>query len=95
MAEQETRLQARPEGLNWREIDGQVVILDLEHSHYLNLNVTGSVLWPLLVEGTTHAALVERLVEEFDIDHATAERDVSSFVTSCTANGLLSVADAT
>ena len=89
MADDEATLRLRDEGLNWREIDGEVVVLDVERSHYLNLNETGTVLWLMLVEGATRLQLVDRLMQEFDVDQPTAHDDVEAFVTSCRDNGLL------
>jgi hypothetical protein len=89
MAQDDATLRLREEGLNWREIDGEVVVLDVERSHYLNLNATGCVLWLLLAEGTTERQLVDKLIEEFDVDEPTAREDVQTFLTSCRDNGLL------
>jgi hypothetical protein len=89
MAKDDATLRLREEGLNWREIDGEVVVLDVEHSHYLNLNATGCVLWLLLAEGATNRQLVDKLIEEFDVDEPTARHDVETFLTSCRENGRL------
>jgi hypothetical protein len=89
MADEDVTLRLRQEGLNWREIDGEVVVLDVEQSHYLNLNPTGSVLWLMLAEGATARQLTDKLVAEFEIDDVTAHEDVASFVASCRENGLL------
>lgn len=89
MTDEDTTLRLRQEGLNWREIDGEVVVLDVGQSHYLNLNPTGSVLWLMLADGATEHQLVEKLVAEFDVGESTARDDVSAFVASCRENGLL------
>jgi hypothetical protein len=91
MAEDDVTLRLRAEGLNWREIDGEVVVLDTEQSHYLNLNPTGSVLWLLLADGATQQQLVSKLVEEFAVDESTARGDVLAFVANCRENGLLAI----
>ena len=39
--------------------DGEAAVIDLRSGSYFSLNPTGALLWPLLVEGTTTAALVE------------------------------------
>ena len=83
-------LRLREHGLNWREIDGEVVVLDVERSHYLNLNATGCVLWLMLAEGATQPQLVEKLTEEFDVDAQIALDDVEAFLTTCRENKLLS-----
>jgi hypothetical protein len=89
MGKDDTTLRLRQEGLNWREIDGEVVVLDTERSHYLNLNPTGSVLWLLLADGATLRQLLDRLMEEFDVSEQVARTDVEAFVASCRENGLL------
>jgi hypothetical protein len=65
------------------------VILDVEQSHYLNLNPTGSALWLMLAEGATERQLVDKLLQEFDVDEPTAHDDVVAFVASCRENRLL------
>ena len=89
MADEDVTLRLRHEGLNWREIDGEVVVLDMERSHYLNLNATGCVLWLLLAEGANRRQLVEKLIEEFDVTEPTAQADVEAFIISCRDSGLL------
>jgi hypothetical protein len=89
MAYNDVTLRLREEGLDWREIDGEVVALDVERSHYLNLNATGCVLWLLLAHGATQRQLVDKLIEEFDVGEPTARDDVEAFLASCRENGLL------
>ena len=89
MADDDATLRLRDEGLNWREIDGEVVVLDVERSHYLNLNATGCVLWLMLAEGATERQLADKLIDEFDVTEQTARADVESFLTGCRENGLL------
>ena len=43
-------------------------------------NDVGALLWEGLKTDTTKAALVARLLEEFDIDAATAGQDVEEFI---------------
>lgn len=89
MAEDDATLRLRQEGLNWREIDGEVVVLDVERSHYLNLNATGCVLWLMLAEGATMRQLVDKLIQEFDVTEPRAREDVEGFIASCRESGLL------
>ena len=46
-------MQIRTEGLVWQELDGELVLMDLERSVYLTTNATGSVLAKLLTEERT------------------------------------------
>jgi Coenzyme PQQ synthesis protein D (PqqD) len=89
MAKDDGKLRLREHGLNWREIDGEVVVLDIERSHYLNLNPTGCVLWLMLADGATEPELVQKLTEEFDVDERTARNDVEAFLSTCRQNNLI------
>lgn len=72
-----------------REIDGEIVIYDLETRSHLGGNRTATVLWPMLVAGTDREALGERLCSEYAIDAERARADVDAFLSSLAARGLL------
>ncbi len=63
--------------------------LDLRSSRYLSVNETGAAVWTALAAGATREDLVARLVEEFDIDAATAGEHLDAFVASLAEQGLL------
>lgn len=75
--------------MSWREVDGAVIALDLESSTYVTTNETGTLLWPHLAEGTTTRTLVSTLVDEYELDVATAEADVGHFLKLLLDAGLL------
>lgn len=79
----------RGEDLEWREVEGEIVGLDLRGSTYFALNRTASALWPSLSEGATRDELVARLCSAFDSDQAAAGRDVDVFLESLRERGLL------
>jgi Coenzyme PQQ synthesis protein D (PqqD) len=82
-------LRLRNSAIEWREIDGEVVALDLERSVYVAVNRSGAVLWPALVEGAEREHLVEMLEQEFAIDRDAAERDVDEFIGALRKQALL------
>lgn len=75
--------------IDWREIDGEVVILDRREGRYLAVNPSGAVLWPALLDGTSEEGLVERLVGRYSIDRDRALTDVRAFLDWLTGHGLL------
>lgn len=75
--------------IDWREIDGEVVILDRREGRYLAVNRSGAILWPALVDGTGEEGLVERLVGRYGIDRERARTDVRAFLDWLTGHGLL------
>lgn len=73
----------------WREIDGEIVLLDLAGSAYYSVGHAGVVLWPSVVEGATVAQLTDVLVERFRLEPQQAERDVRDFLEALGEEGLL------
>ena len=83
------QLRLRSDKLEWREVEGEIVALDLESSKYLSVNQTGALLWPALADGATRPELIARLVQTFEIDQDTAAKDLDSFLNSLAEQNLL------
>jgi Coenzyme PQQ synthesis protein D (PqqD) len=82
-------LRLRPDALDWREVEGEIVALDVRASTYLAVNPTGASIWPALLEGATRDELVTKLHGSFDIDRPRAEADVDAFVRTLRERDLL------
>lgn len=74
------QIVARSEDLEAREVEDELVLLDLRTQTYLSLNPAGAHLWPLMVQGTDRDALVDALRQRHDISVEVAERDVDALV---------------
>jgi hypothetical protein len=79
----------REQDLSWREIDDEVILLDLRNAQYLQLNPTGAVLWKRLAKGATVSDLAECLQQHYSLDASRASSDAVAFVTSCVQKQLL------
>ena len=82
-------LRLRPERLEWRRVDGEVIAVDLDASTYLSANESAAPLWEALAEGTTRDDLVDRLVDTYGIDRDLAARDVDDFLGELSEHQLL------
>ena len=82
-------MKLRVDDITWREIDGDLVILDLRSSTYLTANTSGTVLMRHLTEERTLRQLTQVLVDAFDVTERQAERDVQKFIDVLGARGLL------
>jgi hypothetical protein len=82
-------VQIKRDEVNWQELDGEVVVLDLANSEYLRLNGSAAQLWRKLVDGADVDDLADLLIELYGIDEATAAADVGAFLGSLEERGLL------
>lgn len=82
-------MKLRVDDITWREIDGDLVILDLHSSTYLTANASGTVLMRELAEERTPQELVRALVDAFDIPEPRAQQDVRTFTDELGRRGLL------
>lgn len=87
MTDHDPVLRLRP--VDWRTIEGETIVLDMETERYLGVNRAGTLMWERLASGTTQSALVAALSDAFDIDEERAAADVDAFVAQVRAAGLL------
>jgi coenzyme PQQ synthesis protein D (PqqD) len=82
-------LRLRTGELSWREIDGEIVAVDVASSVYLSANSSGALLWQMLAAGTTRGALAAQLVDTFGIARERADADVAAFLDNLSVRNLL------
>lgn len=82
-------LRLRSDALEWREIDGEIVALDLTTTEYLTANHAAAILWQELATGCSREDLVEALRRAFDLETDAADRDVDGFLAELRGQGLL------
>jgi len=68
----------------WRDVDGEIVLLNVASGQYFGLDEVGSRVWLLLQQdgeaGTAMTTLLDRVVAEFDVDGPTAEADLTALI---------------
>ena len=83
----------RGDKLAARKVGGEMVILSAEDSSLFLLNEVGTAIWEATDGQRSIEAIADVLCAEYDVDRATALADVTEFVESLTAAGILSVAE--
>lgn len=68
-----------------REIAGEFVLVPtgaaaLEFGSLISTNEVGYFMWSKLLDGCSQAELTAYLLEEYDVDQKTAEKDVNGFL---------------
>jgi hypothetical protein len=69
------------------------VLLDLASEQYFGLDSVGTRIWTLLNEGVGAAAVVDTLLEEYEVERATLAADVDELLARLAAAGLIRFVD--
>ena len=83
------QVQLKREALEWREVEGEVVALDLRTQMYLAVNRVGAAVWPALAAGAERSELVDIVVGKFNVTRETASEDIDAFLDDLAARDLL------
>jgi hypothetical protein len=62
------------------EVDGEIVMMSIERGRYFGLDDIGSDIWKRIEPPCSFAALVDRLVADYDADRATIAADVQTLL---------------
>ena len=85
----ESPLKLAEESLTWREVDGEVVVLDRRSWMYMGVNGSGVLLWKEIIDGASRSRLVDCLRDTYEIDAEIAQRDVEAFLEMLSSHNLL------
>ncbi len=82
------------EGFILRKIGPQVMAVPVgrltsEIHGMIALSESGELLWKLLSDGADKETLINALLEEYEIDRETAEKDTQRFIDNLTEQGAL------
>ena len=75
----------------FRELGGEMVLLNLKTGVYFGLNETGTQMWTLLMELQEPARVVTALEQEYAAGRTQLENDLCSLLTTLRDKGLLEV----
>ena len=76
------------EGISWRDIKGELIVLQLASGEYFSFNEIGRLAWLALAEQKSIKQVIEAVVAEYDVSLAQAETDVVDFVQGLLSNKL-------
>lgn len=62
------------------DIDDELVIFDAEQRNYFGLDATGSIIWEKLAQPITVSALLEQLLEQFEVERSVCMRETIAFL---------------
>ena len=73
------------------DMGGEVVILDVKSGTYYGLDALGSMVWSLIEQPMSLAAIRDAIIADYDVDAETCERDIVKFLREMETVGLIEV----
>ncbi|WP_309497033.1 PqqD family protein [Sulfurovum sp.] len=74
-----------------QEVDGEMVLLDMESENYFGLDEVGTSIWQAMQDKETLKEVLEVLLEQYEVDAEVLENDLSSFIGKLVESGLVKV----
>ena len=75
----ESKVQRNPEMVSGN-MDGEIVMLSLQRGEYFGLDKVGSRIWELIEHSTAVGNIKHTLLEEYEVDESTCEKDLIEFL---------------
>jgi len=76
------------DGALCRELEGEAVILHLDSGTYFGLNTVGTAIWRLVEQDGRVDAIVDGVVDQYDVSPERARSDVLALMATLVAKGL-------
>ncbi|MEG2017876.1 MAG: lasso peptide biosynthesis PqqD family chaperone [Clostridium sp.] len=73
------------------DLDGEVVMMNMEKGQYFMMNEVGSRIWELIEEPIKVDAVVNKLLQEFEVEKEECEKTVIEFINELTYADLIQV----
>ena len=76
-----------------QEVDGEMVLLDMESENYFGLDEVGTSIWQAMQEKETLKEVYEALLAQYDVGEEMLENDLLEFVGKLVESGLAKVVE--
>ncbi len=80
------------DGILVQKLDEDVVMANIDNGHYYGVDKTSKRIWELLEMPTTCQAVCDELSVEYEVERATCEREVLTFIQELVDEGLIETA---
>lgn len=78
-----------PEQVLARQLDDEMVILDLKSEHYFGLDDVGTAMWNEVTQAESIERAYQQLLEQFDVEPETLRTDLNDLVQKLVDSQLL------
>lgn len=74
-----------------QEVDGEMVLLDMESENYFGLDEVGTSIWQAMQEYGTLQEVFNAMLEQYDVEEKVLKKDLIDFVEKLAESGLVEV----
>jgi len=74
-----------------QEVDGEMVLLDMNSENYFGLDAVGTDIWQAMQEKETLQEVLEALLEQYEVEEDVLKKDLLNFVDKLQESGLVEV----
>ena len=80
-----------PDTVFAQEIDGEMVLLDVNSENYFGLDEVGCFIWKAIQEKQTLVAVYDSMLETYDVEPERLRSDLDEFIEQLRDAGLLEI----
>jgi len=74
-----------------QEVDGEMVLLDMNSENYFGLDAVGTDIWQAMQEKETLEEVLKTLLEQYEVEEDVLKKDLLDFVEKLKESGLITV----
>ena len=74
-----------------QEVDGEMVLLDMNSENYFGLDEVGTSIWQAMQERESLQEVLGTLLEAYDVEEEVLEKDLLHFIDRLEESGLITV----
>jgi len=84
-----TNTYQAPDNYSWRDVNNELVVLNLQSGEYFTFNNVGRLIWLTVNDGKTVDEITRSVVEQYATTEEKAVADVKAFISNLLSEGLL------
>ena len=80
-----------PDTVFAQEVDGEMVLLDMDSENYFGLDEVGTSMWQAIQSKENLKEVLEVLLEQYEVEEEVLKKDLVTFVDKLQESGLVKV----
>jgi len=89
----DTTIVKRNPKIVFNQVDDDLVMMDIDQGSYFGLNPVGAAIWSRIENEISVGDLINKLLDEYDIDASVCKNDTLAFLESTVEKGFIQILD--